>query len=105
MSGSSGAGDLKKLFQLKKDDLDAYLARGIVYGKKGEFDRSIADFNEALKIDPLYSKALLNRAISYYNKKDYVQADNDVQRLAGTGYPVDEKFILALKSKLPAKSE
>jgi tetratricopeptide (TPR) repeat protein len=34
-----------------------YNGRGIAYYRKGEYDRAIADFTEALRIDPNYTQA------------------------------------------------
>jgi tetratricopeptide (TPR) repeat protein len=38
---------------------------------KKEPDRAIADYNEAIRLDPKFSKAFNNRGASYFAKKDY----------------------------------
>ena len=42
----------------------AYNRRGIAYGKKGEFDKAIADFTEAIRLKPDFAVAYLNRGIA-----------------------------------------
>ena len=37
--------------------VDAYTNRGISYGQKKDYDRAIADYDEALRLDPRNSKA------------------------------------------------
>ena len=45
--------------------------RGIVwYSKKGEYDKAIKDFTDALKIDPKEINALINRGISWREMGD-----------------------------------
>jgi tetratricopeptide (TPR) repeat protein len=48
-----------------KDRPKVYQARGIAWRIKGERDRAIADFNEALRLDPNDSDAFNNRGISW----------------------------------------
>ena len=46
----------------------AYYNRGIEWGAKGNTDRAIADFDEAIRLDPKYAKAYNNRGIAWYAK-------------------------------------
>src|SRR5690242_17752082 len=39
-----------------------YVDRGSVYGAKGDTDKAIADFNEAIRLDPTFGPAYYNRA-------------------------------------------
>ena len=48
--------------------------RGIAYRNKANFDRAIADFNEAIKVNPGYAVAIYNRGTAYYDKLDYDRA-------------------------------
>jgi clan AA aspartic protease (TIGR02281 family) len=57
----------------------AYRSRGAAYYDKGEFDRAIADFTEAVKIDadvapPYFALAYSRRGLAAAEKKDYDQA-------------------------------
>ena len=47
----------------------AYYDRSTVYGQKGALDASIADLNEALKLDPNNAKALLQRGVTHFVEK------------------------------------
>jgi len=40
----------------------AYGARGTHFQQRGEHDRAIADFNEALRLEPDHAQAIVNRA-------------------------------------------
>ncbi len=48
--------------QTDLNDADAYLNRGIVYQRKGQYDQAISDYNKALEINPRYALAYYNRA-------------------------------------------
>jgi S1-C subfamily serine protease len=53
----------------------AYNWRGIAYGIKGDYDRAITDYNEAIRLDPKNPRAFLNRGMMYYGFfKDYDRA-------------------------------
>lgn len=59
----------------KSPDLQAaaYLKRGVAYRLKGQFDKAIADYNAALRINPHYAEAYNNRgdaqdALGQYDK-------------------------------------
>jgi tetratricopeptide (TPR) repeat protein len=45
--------------------------------KKAVYDRAIADYNQALRLDPNYATAYSNRGNAYYAKKDYDRAIAD----------------------------
>jgi tetratricopeptide (TPR) repeat protein len=59
------------------DPATIYFYRGNAYGKKKEYDRAIADFNQALLLNPKYAEAFNNRGIAYGNKKEYDRAIAD----------------------------
>ena len=48
------------------DVVAAYINRGNEYGKKGEFDLAISDYNKALNIDPHKLTAYTSRGYVYY---------------------------------------
>src|SRR5580700_6796925 len=51
--------------------------RGIAYRAKGDLDRAIADYTEAIRLDPNYDVAYQNRGRSYFAKRDYDHAIAD----------------------------
>jgi tetratricopeptide (TPR) repeat protein len=48
----------------------AYNNRGVAYRLKGEYDKSIGDFNEAVRLRPNFANAFNNRGVAYRNKGD-----------------------------------
>ncbi len=53
------------------DQSIVYFYRGLAYYYKKDYDHAIADYNQALKLDPNFAKAYYNRGLAYYYKKDY----------------------------------
>ena len=44
---------------------DAYLIRGAVYFSQDNYEHALADFTEAIRLDPNNGKAYKNRAATY----------------------------------------
>jgi len=55
----------------------ALTIRGRAYRAKGDYDHAIADYTEAIRIEPNYVLAVYSRGIAYFNKKDYDRAVAD----------------------------
>ncbi len=49
----------------------AHNNRGNAYTAKGEYDRAIQDFDEAIKLDPTHAKPFNNRGVAYLRKGEY----------------------------------
>ena len=55
----------------------AYRNRGVAYNRKGEYDRTIADFDDGIRLNPNYAKAYNDRGVVYASKRDYARAIAD----------------------------
>ena len=55
-------------------DFDGPYSRGGVYAAKGDYDRAIADYTEAIRIFPHYPFLYWDRADAYEQKGDIVRA-------------------------------
>ena len=58
-------------------EAEAYSGRAVVYGRKGEHDKAIADYNQAIRLDPKYTLAYYNRGVVYAIKGEYDKAIAD----------------------------
>lgn len=80
-------GELERIQQIRKSTeiiqsdqettqnrASAYCDRGIAYGGKKDYDRALADFNEAIRLDPKLAAAYYRRGNIYANKGDYDRA-------------------------------
>ncbi len=73
----------------------AYNSRGIAYFSKGENDRAIRDFDEAIRLTPKSPVVLYNRGFAYYSKGDYDRAIHDYDEAIG----IVPKYLLALNDR------
>jgi len=55
----------------------AFNNRGVVYKFKGEYDRALDDYNQAILLNPSYANAYNNRGVIYRLKGDYDRAIKD----------------------------
>jgi tetratricopeptide (TPR) repeat protein len=58
---------------------DAYMFRGRGWSRKTDFDHAIADFNEALRLDPTHAAAMNGRAIVWYRQGAFDRAIADFE--------------------------
>jgi len=56
---------------------EAYNDRAIEFANNGEFDKAIADFAEALRLDSYKAEYYVNRGVAYSRKKEYNKAIDD----------------------------
>jgi tetratricopeptide (TPR) repeat protein len=57
----------------------AYTNRGSSYLDKKEYDRAIADYNQAIRLNANYDNPYSGRAIAYYYKGDLNRAITDCE--------------------------
>src|SRR6516165_12165496 len=57
-----------------KDSAIARGYRGLAYQRKGDLDRAIADYDEAIRLDPKHAEAYYGRVLTYRNKGDLERA-------------------------------
>jgi tetratricopeptide (TPR) repeat protein len=56
--------------RLNPDLAVAYHARGVIHGKKQEFEKAIVDLSEAIRLKPDYAEAYANRGCCYVANGD-----------------------------------
>jgi tetratricopeptide (TPR) repeat protein len=66
-----------------------------------EHDKAIADFNEAIRLDPKFASAYSNRGVAWYNKKEYDKANADFNE----AIHIDSKYVFSYKNRGYAWSE
>jgi tetratricopeptide (TPR) repeat protein len=54
-----------------------YNNRGTAYDRKGDNDRAIEDYNDAIRLNPNFANAFRDRGLAYYAKRDYDHAIED----------------------------
>ncbi len=69
----------------------AYHSRGLAYYDNGDDDRAIADYNEAIRLDPKFAQAYSSRGLAYDHKGDLGHADPDYNE----AIRLDPKFAQA----------
>ena len=65
--------------------IDAY-NRGIDYGEKGEYDMAIANFTEAIRLDPKYAEVYYVRGTAYAKNGEEVKAEADFAEAKQLGF-------------------
>lgn len=84
-----------------KSSAAAYGLRGTVYYQKGDLEKAIADYSEAIRLDAGNGEALNNRAWTYYRtgrqEKALADADIAVRLLAKEAYVWDTRAHIHAK--------
>ena len=70
----------KKVLSKITDDKTVYIASGIVYQDMGNHQLAIADFNEAIKLDPELSEGYYRRGLSMLNSRNAYDAITDFEK-------------------------
>jgi tetratricopeptide (TPR) repeat protein len=88
------------LIRADAKDAIAFYSRGAAYQTKGDLDKALADYSQAIVLKPDYAAAYENRARAFVDKGDYTRAVADVTK-AG-----ELKSKIAVQSKaVPSATE
>jgi tetratricopeptide (TPR) repeat protein len=71
----------------------AFHDRGLAYFLKGDYDRAIADYNEAFRLDPTDADAIQLRGRAYYDKGDHDRAMADYKMAFRLLFPEYSEMI------------
>ena len=82
-----------KAIRLDPTYANAYSHRGFAYGKKGEYDRAMADLNKAIELNPKYARGYTNRGLIFEARGELGPALADLR----TALSLDPKFLTAGK--------
>ncbi|MBN9602190.1 MAG: DUF1850 domain-containing protein [Afipia felis] len=89
--------DLTDAIGLAPDSPMLYRARGEIYARNNAYDRAIADYNHAIRLDPV-ATSFLDRGMAYYLKGDKADLDRalaDYDRAIA----LDDRMALAYNNR------
>jgi len=76
---------------------DTYFDLGYIYYKQGNFIQAVSNYSKVIRINPNDTQAYNNRAVAYFQLKDYDRSWNDVEIAEKSGGEVNPQLIDALK--------
>ncbi len=88
---------LERATVFRPDDVNVWLVRGIAFSMQRQYDRAIADFTTAIKLDPQNGNAHYNLGLAYFETKEFDKALEESKLAKSLGFPLD-----GLKNKLTA---
>ncbi len=65
---------------LRPDDFQGYVNRGVVFLAKGQYDFAVLDFSQAISLNPACSEAFTNRASAHIAQNRPQRAYDDASR-------------------------
>ena len=74
-------------------DATAFLARGSAWALKGEYDKAIQDFDEAIRLEPNRGDAFNNRGDAWDAKQEYDKAIRDFDEAIRLNPNDDDAFL------------
>ena len=72
--------DLNKAIELMPEDYEALFCRGWLYAIQGDLDKALADYDQAIKLDPAFAEAHFNRALALCGEKQHGQGPGRLPR-------------------------
>ncbi|HEV2691771.1 MAG TPA: tetratricopeptide repeat protein, partial [Verrucomicrobiae bacterium] len=70
-----------------------YQTRGASWLYLGDLDRALADFNRAIELNPTYSEPYFGRAVIHGQRKEYADAQADIQKYHQFGGNLDTSAV------------
>ena len=71
---------------LEGHDADAYFNRGCAYGNLGEYPKAIADYDDAIRLNPDFATAYYNRGVAYDELGEKQEAEANFSKAKELGY-------------------
>jgi tetratricopeptide (TPR) repeat protein len=71
----------------------AFSSRGFAYGSRGQYDRAIEDYDQAIRFNPNYAEAFDNRGLVYLLADQYDRAIDDFDHAIGLN-PNDARALV-----------
>lgn len=65
---------VQKLILNRPSFSKAYCARGILRQATGDIDQALLDYEKAISLDSRYARAIFNKGVVYYEKKEFLAA-------------------------------
>lgn len=93
---SEAISDFTKAIQLKPSR-NLYTDRGEAYRRNNNSKRALADFTKAIEVNPKVAAPYYNRAVFYFDLKEYDKAWKDVHKATSLGLDVHPNFLKVLK--------
>ena len=62
---------------MRETGLESYYRRGIAYGQNGDYDKAIADFTEAIRLNLKSAPVYYNRGVTYWHRGNHDRATAD----------------------------
>ncbi len=76
---------------------DTYFDLAFIYYKQGKFTQAVSNYSKVIEINHDDAEAYNNRAISYFQLKEYDRSWDDVHQTEKLGGAVNPQLIIALK--------
>ena len=105
-SGAAMAANLGLVSDLTVSEARSFRERGISAYRNGDLNGAIADFDQAIQLDPKFSAAYIDRGIVFYRLRKFDRAFADISRAkrlerANRAAPGSSSSVVAKKPRPP----